>query len=183
MRIPRRSKFVQMLAVAPAFYGVGMPAVAADAAVVDPCRLLTRSEVSAVLPGAQAGKPERTREAYGIRACVWEWDGGSFALQTLPGKHGAANEIRGLAQGYTNPLGRSSVRFETVPGVGDMALAVVEPVDAARGVIGDIALLTTQRGNQVIALQCAALARGERVAALKALTVLGRAAVARLSAP
>lgn len=176
MRLATLSMFVAALV------GFDAPAGAAETAGSDACRLLTRSEVAAVLPGAQPGKPERSREAYGIRACVWEWDGGSFALQLLPGKHGPASEIRGMSLGYTNPLARSSVRYETVPGVGESAVAAVEPVDGARGVIADMAVLTAQRGAQVIALQCAALARGDRAAALKALTVLARTAVARLPA-
>lgn len=159
------------------------PAAAADTAGPEPCRMLTRAEVAAALPGAQIGKPERTREAYGIKACVWEWDGGSLALQLLPGKHGAANELRSMALGYTNPLARNSVRFESVPGVGEAAFAAVEPVDPARGVIADMAVLTAQRGTQVMALQSAALARGDRAAALKTLTLLARTAVARLSTP
>ena len=67
-----------------------------------------------------------------------------------------------------------------MPGVGDAAQAVVEPVDAARGVISDMAMLVTQRGGHVLALQCAALARGDRAAALKTLATLGRTAAARL---
>lgn len=182
MKIACLSKSVAALAALLTLLVVVVPAGAKDAAGADPCQLLTRSEVAAVMPGAQLGKPERSREAYGIRACVWEWEGGSFALQLLPGKHGAANEIRGMALGYTNPLARNSVRYETVPGIDEVALAAVEPVDAARGVIADMAMLTAQRGAQVILLQCAALARGDRAAALKALMVLGRAAVARLPA-
>ena len=181
MKIPFLSKVVAALAVTLTLFVVVAPARATDAAGGDPCRLLTRAEVAGVLPGAQSGKPERSREAYGIRACVWEWEGGSFALQLLPGKHGAAGEMRGLALGYTNPLARNSVRYETVAGVGEAALAAVEPVDPARGVIADMAMLAAQRGAQVMVLQCAALARGDRMAALKALTVLGRMAVARLS--
>ena len=187
MKIDPRSAVAAALAAALALLvvaalAVTVPAAAAESAGGDLCRLLTRAEVAGVLLGAQPGKPERSREAYGIRACVWEWEGGSLALQMLPGKHGAASQLRGLAQGYVNPLARYSVRYETVPGVGEAAFAAVEPVDAARGVIGDMAMLTTQRGAQVIVLQCAALARGDRAAALKALTVLGRSAVARLPA-
>jgi hypothetical protein len=156
------------------------PADAADSAADDPCRLLTQVEMAAVMPGAKAGQPERSREKYGISACVWEWNGGSFALQKLPGKHGAASEIRGLVSGYTDPLAHHSVRYEAMPGVGDAAQAVVEPVDAARGVIPDMAMLVTHRGGHVLALQCAALARGDRTAALKTLATLGRTAATRL---
>ncbi len=183
MRIVCLSKFVAALAVTLTLCVVVVPAGAAVAAGVDPCQLLTRAEVAGVLPGAQPGKPERSREVYGVRACVWEWEGGSFALQLLPGKDGAASELRGMALGYTNPLARNSVRYETVPGIGEAALAAVEPVDAARGVIANMAMLTAQRGAQVVLLQCAALARGNRAAALKTLTVLGRAAIARLPTP
>ena len=77
------------------------PLASAAAAPIDansPCRLLTDSEVRAVFPDAKSGVPERTREEYGIRACVWDTPAGQFAVQVWASKGGSVdNEIRGLA--------------------------------------------------------------------------------------
>lgn len=177
------STAIALASVAFVLFIHGAPAAAVDMPAGDPCRLLTRADVAGVMPGAQVGKPDRSREKYGIKACVWEWDSGSFALQMLASKQGAADELRGTTIGYTNLLARNSIRHEIVPGLGDAAFAAVEPVDAGRGVIADMAVLTAQHGTQVILLQSAALARGDRASALKALTVLGRISIMRMSAP
>ena len=71
----------------------------------DPCRLLTTAEVRGVFPNAKAGARERSREQYGIRACVWETPTGHFAVQQWTTKPGAVdNEIRGLSSGFLDPL-------------------------------------------------------------------------------
>ena len=151
----------------------------------DPCKLLTDAEVQSVFPGARAGKPERTREKYGIRACEWAGPAGSFALQLWeakkPGSHD--DEIRGLALGIVDPLSsaaKKSVRYEKIVGVGDGATALVETRSSTGGILGDMAMLVTQRGNQLAELQSSELARGDRAAALQSLTKLAKAAVGRL---
>ena len=156
------------------------PAVAADG----PCRLLTDAEVRVVFPDAHAGKRDRSREQYGIRTCVWDGDRSRFAVEVWSAKPGSVeNEIRGLASGFIDPVkpgAVNNVRFEPIAGVGDQAFAVLETRDAARGILGDAAVLVTQRGDQVVVLQSNDLARRERGAALKALAALGRSAVGRL---
>lgn len=157
-----------------------VPALAAD----DPCRLLSDTDIRGVFPGSAPGKRETTREKYGIRACVWETESGSFALQRWQAKPGTAgDEIRGLAQGIIDPLkpaARMAVRYETVAGVGDEAVAIVETRDEARGILTDAAVLVALRGDRLIELHSSSLARGDRAAALKTLAALARTAVSRL---
>ena len=158
---------------------------ATTAHAADPCKLLTDAEVQSVFPGARAGKPERSREQYGIQACQWTHPAGSLALQLWavkkPGAHD--EEIRGLAQGLVDPFSaaaKKNVRYEKIAGVGDGATALVETESKPRGVLSDLAMLVAQRGNQLVQLQSADLARGDRAAALRGLAQLGKAAVDRL---
>lgn len=158
---------------------------AASAHAADPCKLLTDAEVRSVFPGARSGQPERTREKYGIQACQWTHPAGSFALQLWAAKKAGVHEdeIRGLALGFVDPLSnaaKKSVRYEKIAGVGDGATAVVETESKQRGILGDVAMLVTQRGTQLVELQSSDLARGDRAAALRGLTQLAIAAVARL---
>jgi len=150
----------------------------------DPCRLLTDAEVRRSFPGARAGQPETSREKYGIRACVWQTERGSFALQRWTAKAGTVdNEIRGLSLGFVDPLNpaaRQAVRFEPLSGIGEQAMAVVETRDDARGILTDVAMLVTQRGDQLIELHSQDLARGDRAAALQTLSALARSAASRL---
>ncbi|MGZ5238274.1 MAG: DUF3558 family protein, partial [Caldimonas sp.] len=153
---------------APAETSAAAPAAAAPAGD-DPCRLLNDAEVRAVFPSAKAGVRETTREKYGIRACTWKTEAGTFALQRWTAKAGSVdNEIRGLALGFVdpvNPAAQTAVRYDNVPGVGDQAMALVEARDDKRGVLTDAAILVTQRGDQLVELQSQELARGDRGAA------------------
>ena len=149
------------------------------------CRLLADAEVRRVFPQAKAGVPERTREQYGIRACVWDMPHGPFVLQQWDAQGGGTvdNEIRGLATGMldpVNPKARNAIRYETVPGIGEQAMAMVERKDDARGILTDAAILVSRSGGHFLELQSVDLARGERAAALQVLGDLGRAAVGRL---
>lgn len=156
----------------------------ATARATGPCALLTDAEVRAVFPGAKAGSPERSREQYGIHACVWDTPSGSFALQQWAAKGGTVdNEIRGLAAGFVspvNPNAAKAVRYETVPNLGEQAMVLVEKQDDTRGILTDAAVLVTLRGGQFLELQSQELARGDRAAAVQSLGTLGRSAVARL---
>lgn len=158
---------------------------AQTAVAAGPCRLLTDAEVRSVFPGAQAGKPERTREQYGIQACVWDTPSGSFALQRWTADPGesADKELRGLATGILDPLkstARTAVRFEVLAGIGEQATALVERKDDTRGVLSDAAILVAKKGNWFLELQSVDLARAERTVALQALGKLGRLATERL---
>ena len=160
----------------------GLPVATAPAAGA--CALLTDVEVRAVFPGAKAGAPERTREQYGIRACVWDTPTGSFALQQWAAKGGTVdNEIRGLAAGFispVNPQAGKAVRYETVPGIGEKAMVLVEKQDDVRGILTDAAVLVTLRNGQFLELQSQDLGRSDRTAAMQSLGTLARSAVARL---
>ena len=164
-------------------------AMPATAAVVppagdDPCRLLTDAEVRGAFPGARPGTRETTREKYGIRACVWQTERGDFVLQRWTAKGGTVDdEIRGLSLGFVDPIrpaAGTAVRFETLSGIGDQAMAVVETRDDKRGILTDVAMLVTLRRDELIELHSQDLARGDRGAALQTLSALARSAAARL---
>lgn len=149
-----------------------------------PCRLLTDAEVRAVFPSAKSGVPERSREEYGIKACVWDLETDRFVVQTWAAEGGnVGDEIRGLAAGFVDPLNAAApnnIRYETLAGVGNQAMALVETQDDKRGILSDVALLVAKRGDQILEVQSQGLPRRARATALQALTTLGREAVARM---
>lgn len=151
----------------------------------DPCTLLTDGEVRTYFPKASAAQRERTREKYGIVACLWDHPAGRLGAQvTLGAKPGSsAEEARGISVGFVDPfkLGAGkSIRYEKITGVGDEAVAVVEKSDEKQGIVSDVAYLYTQRGDRQLMIMATDLARGDRATALKTLQELGRAAAARL---
>jgi hypothetical protein len=160
------------------------PSVSAASIEADsPCRLLTDAEVRAVFPGAKSGVPERSREEYGIKACEWDMDTDRFVVQRWAAKGSVDNEIRGLASGFVEPFNSAAgnnVRYETIAGVGEQAMAVVETQDQKRGILSDAALLVAKRGNEILELQSQQLPHRTRADALQALTTLGREASARM---
>ena len=122
------------------------------AAKVDPCALLTDAEARQHFPKAKAAERERTREKYGITACLWDHPAGRLVLQlTLGAKPGSSTEeAQGLALGFVDPLKRRAgqeIRYEKIDGEGGEAVAVVEKADKARGILSDAAYLYTQRGD------------------------------------
>jgi hypothetical protein len=74
------------------------------------------------------------------------------------------------------------VRYETVAGVGlgNEAVAIVEPQDAKRGIVTEAAMLSMHRGQRTLWLTSPALPARDRTAALKTLEALGRIAAKRL---
>ena len=154
-------------------------------AKVDPCTLLTDAEARRYFPKAKAGERERTREKYGITACLWDHPAGRLVLQlTLGAKSGSSREeAEGISMGFIDPLksaARREVRYEKIEGVGSEAVAVVEKADEKRGILSDAAYLYTQRGDVQLMVMAADLARGDRAAALKTLQEIGRVAAGRL---
>jgi hypothetical protein len=157
----------------------------AGAGSADPvCRLLTDAEVRAVFPGAGAGTPEHSREQYGIGACVWSGDFGRFVLQTWKAKgRSAEDEARGLVIGFVDPLSRDSdanVRYEPVSGLDGQAWAVLETQDPSRGILSDIAMLSTVKNDQALVMLSDDLARRDRSDALSKLRSLAQSASSRL---
>jgi hypothetical protein len=148
------------------------------------CRLLDTSEVSAAVSDAKRGEVDKSREQYGISACVWSTERGTFVAQywTSAGVS-AKNEASGLMLGVLDPLkgsARNNVRYEEIAGVGDQAVAVVESQDAQRGVLNDFAMLVAQRGDVILVLLAPELARSDRDRALASLKALAESAVKRL---
>lgn len=148
----------------------------------DPCKLLTTAEVRKIFPDAENGKRETSTDEYGIKSCIWNHPRGRLGLQVMKGEPGTVkHEIQGWSIGFKDPLKPGvKVRYETIAGVGDEAMAVVERADEKAGILQDAAMLIAQRGDQQINLFSNDLASRDRSAALKALEDLGKAAAKRL---
>lgn len=151
----------------------------------DPCTILPLAEVQKVFPGARAGERSRRLEEYGSTECGWKGPDGQVVIAAQESYTGgdAKEEVRGMAQGFTDPLKAQSlrnVRVETFPGLGSDAAAVVETADPKRGILGDGAILIVTRAKHSVMLLSAELPHRDRAAALKALDELGRSAAKRL---
>lgn len=151
----------------------------------DPCALLTDAEVSEVFPGAASGKRNHSLDGNGILTCVWDTPTDRFVVQVLAAKSGSIeDELRGRVQGSVDPLmagAADRVRYETMTGLGDAAMSVVERADPPRGILADTVVLVTQRAERRAVLFTGnSLASGDRASALKALETLGRHVVGRL---
>lgn len=149
----------------------------------DPCTVVPLSEVQRAFPGAKAGVRDTGKQKYGVTECDWKDASGAivFGVQELYGKDSAMEEARGLgfALGGGKP---ANVRYEILAGVGlgNEAVAFVEPTDAKRGVVTAGAMLAMHRGDRTLWLTSPTLPQRDRAAALKALETLGRIAVKRL---
>jgi hypothetical protein len=158
---------------------------AATPAVTGPCALLTQSEVKAAFAGAGAGQPDASRQKYGIAACQWPTQQGHFIAQVWKSEEASAlTEARSLMLGFLDPMKSNpdaNVRYETIAGVGQQAVAVVETKDVQRGVMIDVSLLVTLKGDQTLVLLAPPdFARRDRAAALTTLKSLAKTAVSRL---
>jgi hypothetical protein len=152
----------------------------------DPCALLTTTEVRQALPGSKPGRVDRGLEKEGIFRC--EWDAPDGPLLLAAGQDAEEDtpkdDAEVLALGLVNPARADAlrpVRFETLPGVGDAAVAVVERRDEARGILQDGAILVVRRGKRQVWIMAPALSRRERSEALRVLGELGKAIARRLS--
>lgn len=155
-------------------------AQAADAASAadDPCHLLTDAEVRQVFSGVASGKRDHNVDKYGILSCVWETPNDRFIVQAFAAKPGAvADELRSRVQGSIDPMRAGAIdhiRFQSITGVGDQAMMVVERANPELGIHADMALLATQRGDRIAVLFTGtSLASGDRASALRALETLG----------
>jgi hypothetical protein len=160
------------------------PEAQAAAPAGHPCGLLTAADVQNVFPKAGPGKVESRLEQYGMFTCVWDHPGGTFTAQMQKDATAApGDEIRSRASGFidpTKPAARSNVRYETLAGVGDSAVAAVERADTQTGIVTSFALLVVRRGGRQVVFQSTQLADRDRGVALKALEELGKAAAGRL---
>lgn len=146
-----------------------------------PCALLTLAEVRRVFPDAPAGQIQRSQEKHGVVSCEW-----GRRLTLVDGTDNIdtpEDEARSWTLMLLDPLDERAsrhVRFETIRGVGDQAVAVVEREDKAKGFILSVAYIVVRRGPRQVTLMSTDLARRERSEALDALQQLGRAVAGRL---
>jgi hypothetical protein len=155
-----------------------------DAQGQDPCALLTMAEVRQAFPEATAGKPDRTLEKYGMQRCSWNHPAGLLVLIASDEDESAKDGAEGLTPAFVDPLRSDAgrhVRYETLPGVGDQAVAVLEREDKAKGFTQDGAILVVQRGKHQVAVLSNDLARRERAEGLRVFTELGKAIAKRLA--
>jgi hypothetical protein len=175
------------------FAAVAMLASASlgNAQKLDACALLTAAEMQQAFPGTKpgkAGRPDPALEKAGIFRCEWTHSTGSVIL--VAGADSAddvpEDEARTLMSAFvdpTRPDAERRVRVDTLPGVGDRAVAILERQDKAKGITGDGVVLVVRRGTRQVALVAMPpgdLARRERADALKVLADLGRAIAKRL---
>jgi hypothetical protein len=150
-----------------------------------PCALLTTAEVQRAFPGSQPGKLDRKNEKRGVLACVWSTPTG--VLSIISGDdtgESPKDEAEGWTLTFLDPLrddAQRHVRYETLAGVGDQAVAVVERQDKTKGFAQNGAILVVRRGKRQISVLSTELARRERAEALLILADLGKAIAKRLN--
>ena len=148
-----------------------MPAHARDVSL---CALLPLSEVRRLYPDAAAGVPDLSLAKRGIVRCTWKHGAGTLFLVTGDDTGDtAAEEAESWSLAILDPLRNDAarhVRYETVRGIGDAAVAVVERRDAAKGVMQDGAYISVRRGASLVTILAPDLARGNRAEALRRLT-------------
>ena len=160
--------------------------------ILDPCTLLAAADLQQAFPGAGAGKVDRSLEKDGMVKCVWPYPAGSryasgsvFVFTSDEITETPREEAEDTwALTFLDPLrndAAKNVRYETLTGVGDQAVAVVEREDKAKGFSASVAILVVRRGKQQVALLSAGLALRERAEALRILGELGKAIARRLS--
>jgi hypothetical protein len=154
--------------------------------IVDPCTLLTIAEVQQAFPGSKAGELDRSQEKDGIVKCVWRGSAGVLFVFTgdeiteTPRAEAESTWALTFLDPLRNDAGKH-VRYETLTGVGDQAVAVVEREDKVKGFLQPAAILVVRRGKQQVAILSSDLARRERAEALRILGELGKAIAKRVS--
>lgn len=151
----------------------------------DPCKLVTDAEVGREFAQDTSGERSHALDKEGIQTCQWGTPTGVFIVQIYQGKsHAVEEELRSRVSGSLDPVGPSAgdrVRYETLAGVGDQTMMVVEKADVPNGILDDTAVLVMRRGERMaILFTGGSLAGGNRASALKMLETLGRSAGKRL---
>lgn len=147
--------------------------------------MLTPAEVQAAIPGAKPGKPDNDPKL-GLLRCAWDTPTGTLMLieGTGPPEDTPRSEAESWMDAFLDPLrdnaGRN-VRYESLPGVGEVAVAVVEKADPATGIARGGAVLVVKRGKRQISLLSTDLARRDRGEGLRVLTELGKAIASRMN--
>jgi hypothetical protein len=151
----------------------------------DPCALLIDDEVSKAFPGAASGKRNRSLDGHGILTCMWDTPTDRFVVQVFDARSGSVEEeLRGRMSGSIDAAmagAGSQVRYETIGGIGDEAMLVLEKADVKNGILADTAVMVTQRGDRrAVLFTGSSLAAGDRAASIKTLETLGRHVAERL---
>jgi hypothetical protein len=157
----------------------------AVAAGADPCQFLSLEDVKQILPDAKPGVVDRSKEAkYGLISCTW-WGSGRVAISfsTEANTETVEREARGLVDGFVdpmNPKAANSVRVETLAIPGGKAAAVVEAVDASKGIVTAMEYVTVRGKQYQATILCGRVPGQDRAAKLKAIEKLAKAAAARM---
>lgn len=149
----------------------------------DPCAIVSKNEVRAVFPGAEAGKRNHTMDQYGMASCTWELPTSKLAVQIFTSTNTAGEEVRGRMLGFLDPLQpglRGKIQYDTIAGLGDEAVAVAVKADQAQGILADTAMLGIRKGSRMAVLFTSTLVDGDPAASKKALQALGGSAASRL---
>ena len=157
--------------------------VATMAQTHDPCALLTLAEVQKAFPGSKPGRVDRSQEKIGIVTCVWDYPTGIMSVVGGDAEDSVKEEASGWIIVFADPLRADAakhVRYESLPGVGDEAIAIVEREDKAKGFAQNGAILVVRKGKTQVSVLSSNLARRERPEALQVLSDLGKAIARRL---
>ena len=116
---------------------------------------------------------------------MWDTPTDRFVVQVFDAKSGSVeDELRSRMSGSIDPTmagAGSQVRYETISGIGDEAMLVLEKADPKSGILADTAVMVTQRGDRrAVLFTGSSLAAGDRAAALKTFETLGRHVAERL---
>ena len=163
----------------------------ANAQAPDPCALLTTAELQPAFPGTKPGnsaRPSRTLEQSGILRCEWTHSTGRVVLITGGDsvEDSPEDEARTMMSAFvdpTRPDAERRVRVETLSGVGDKTVAILEPQDTPKGITGSGVVLVVRRGKRqvvLIAMPPGNLVQRDRADALMVLADVGRAIAKRL---
>ena len=74
-----------------------------------------------IVPDSKPGQRERTREQYGIVACLWNHPGRRFGVQVTHDRPGTVEY--GLRRS-AEPGAGNAVRYEMIKSLGDQAMAI-----------------------------------------------------------
>lgn len=168
---------------APAKTAAQMPPAKDDA-----CGLLTLADIRRVLPEAARAERNDSLAAQGINVCSWYGKGKASVLDVSVWTASGADDTpmdnaRTLAMGVADPTragAEAAVRLESVPGIGDQAVAMAEKADESRGILTTATLLTFSKSGRIVTVSSGDIARRDRPAALADLSTLGKAIAARL---
>lgn len=149
----------------------------------DPCAIVSHGEVRAVFAGAESGKRNHSMDQYGMASCTWELPTNNLAAQIFKSTNSAGEEVRGRMLGFLDPLQpglRGKIKYDTIAGLGDEAVAVAVKADQAAGILADTAMLGIRKGDRMVVLFTSTLVDGDPAASKAALQKLGNSAATRL---